>query len=53
MEWIAPGGTLGGGWQNRAFGVDEMVRKKVFTGTEIFWEGRKIFRVGRNITGKK
>ena len=40
-----PGRHFKGGRQNRAFDVDEMVRKKVFKGTENFWERRKIFRV--------
>ena len=33
--------------QNRTFGVDEMVRKKVFECTENFWVRRKFFRVRR------
>ena len=41
-----PGGTFGGR-QNCTFGVDEMVRKKVFERTENFWVRIKFFRVRR------
>ena len=47
MDLLASGATRGGGGamgrQNRAFGVDEMVRNKVFKGTGNFWERRKKF----------
>ena len=37
------------GRQNRTFVVDEMVRNKVFKGTENFWVRRKILRImGKN-----
>ena len=54
-QWCSKGGGGGGppraahlgGRQNRTFGVDEMVRKKVFERTENFWVRRKFFRVRR------
>ena len=54
-QWCSKGGGGGGppraahlgGQQNRTFGVDEMVRKKVFECTENFWVRRKFFRVRR------
>ena len=52
-QWRRKGGDRGGppraallgGWQNRDFGIDEMVCKKVLKGTENFWESRSIFRM--------